>query len=232
MFEKLHAYLVAALAWCVAHPEKAWPILSGLVVLALKRRTPGHYAKLAAKKPVWLFARLAGLLQAIGGLGLDPYQAAAGLWKAVTGTQAPPPPPKGPSILPLLIVACLALNTTACSVDRSVARGAVLASAAAVKAADETCAAVALERNDQPLALECAVRYTEARLAIVGAAKTVDAWEEAKSKKSVSCAVTKAAEALKAVRELLAKRAAKLPPLIDDALDLAAKLGGCPEAAS
>ena len=60
----LQQYLASAKDWALANPTIAWPILSAVLVLLFKPRTPAQYAALAARHPTWFFARLAawGLL--------------------------------------------------------------------------------------------------------------------------------------------------------------------------
>lgn len=99
-------------AWCVAHPELVWPLLTALITLLFKPRTPGEYAAIAARWP-----RVAALLQLIGALGLDVPKVVEAVGKVVTGRSDPPkkPPPAGPSIMLIGFVAILATQTTACS---------------------------------------------------------------------------------------------------------------------
>lgn len=210
-------------AWIADHPTEAWPVFTALAVLLFKPRTPEQYARLASRHPVWFFARLAAFWQLLGGAGLDPLKVAKAAWKVVTGKSEPPP--AGPGAL-LLLVLAFGLSSSACVPARSVARGAVLTSASAVKVADETCAQEALERSDLQLAKECEEAYTDARSALLGAAKAVDAWDDARTRSGLRCSLTKAGQALSHVVEVLQRRGAKVPPVVVDAVKLAAEAGG------
>lgn len=99
-------------AWCAAHPELVWPILTALITLLFKPRTPAEYAQIAVR-----FPRVAAGLQLIGALGLDVPKVVEAVRKVITGRSEPPakPPPAGPSIMAIGLVALLATQTTACS---------------------------------------------------------------------------------------------------------------------
>jgi hypothetical protein len=73
--------------WVLQNPAIAWPIISSLIVVTLKPRTPEAYAAMSAIRPTWFFARLAALLQLIGALGLDPVKALQVVSKVFTGKQ-------------------------------------------------------------------------------------------------------------------------------------------------
>jgi hypothetical protein len=106
--------LTACWAWVLAHPTYAWPLISALVTIALKPRTPEQYAAMAAMRPVWFWSRFAPLLQLVGALGLDPVKALAVLSKVFTGKQdSTGRPPMGGLVVVLAIG--LAVGTSACA---------------------------------------------------------------------------------------------------------------------
>jgi hypothetical protein len=92
------------LAWANAHPEVmaalVWPLVTAILTLAFKPRTPEQYA---AMPP-----RLAALLQLVAALGVDPVKAAKAVRKLV---EKGPPPAAGA----LLLVGGLALSSTGCT---------------------------------------------------------------------------------------------------------------------
>lgn len=79
-------WLHTALAWVAAHDEFmlafGWPVLTALLTVALKPRTPEEYAALPP--------RLAAFLQLIAALGLDPIKAVAVTRKLVSGASTKP----------------------------------------------------------------------------------------------------------------------------------------------
>jgi hypothetical protein len=96
--------LSAASGWAESHPALfaavVWPFVLGLLNLLFKPKTPDEYAAVARFSP-----RLAGFLQLLGTLGIDPTKAATVLLeKVVKGNggppASPPAPPVGPTILP------------------------------------------------------------------------------------------------------------------------------------
>jgi len=97
-------------AWCVAHPELVWPLVTAIITLLFKPRTPTQYAQIAVR-----FPRVAAGLQLIGALGLDVPKVVEAVRKVVTGKAEPPPPPAGPSIMAIGLVVLLASQTSACS---------------------------------------------------------------------------------------------------------------------
>lgn len=74
-------------AWCKANPAVAWPIVTAIVTVVLKPRSPAAYAAMSAIRPRWFFSRFAALLQLIGALGLDPIKALQVIGKVFTGKQ-------------------------------------------------------------------------------------------------------------------------------------------------
>lgn len=139
----------------------------------------------------------------------------------------PPPPTIGAA---LVCVGLVILNTTACSTtaSRAQARGAVLATAEAVKIADATCAKQALERTDLHLARQCQEAYASARSSLLIASAGVDAWDEGK-RGDVTCAVVHAASDLSRTVSEFKARQIPIPLIVDDSLRLARGLGGCHE---
>ncbi len=112
--------LPVVLAWVDAHPVFAtlilWPIISSLVTLLLKPRSPAEYTAMASRSPVWLWSRLTPMLQLVGALGLDPVKALAVLSKVVTGKQngGPPKPPMPPALL-ILIALTFGIFASGCA---------------------------------------------------------------------------------------------------------------------
>ena len=107
------------LAWAESH---WWPILSAVLLLVLRSRTPEAWVALGERSP-----RIQGLLKALRGAGFDPHKVVAGLVQFVTGraparalqiadtvqraTQAPPPsdPQRGAVRVGALLVICVAV---------------------------------------------------------------------------------------------------------------------------
>ncbi len=108
----MQEFFTKASAWCAAHPELVWPLLTALITLLFKPRTPTEYAQIAVRWP-----RVAAALQLIGALGLDVPKVVEAVQKVVTGRVDPPrkPPPSGPSIMMFCLVAVLASQSMACS---------------------------------------------------------------------------------------------------------------------
>lgn len=123
----------------------------------------------------------------------------------------------------LILAFCLTGCATA---NRATARGAILATAEAVKIGDATCAKYAIERIDVELAKRCEAAYTDARGSLLIASTAVDAWDEGK-KRDVTCATVHAVENLTAIVAEFKTRSIPVPPLFDDAIHLVGMLGGC-----
>lgn len=70
-----------------AHPAISTPILGALLTVVFKPRTGDQYARLAARNPVWLFTRVAAMLQLVAALFPDPVKAQAIVIKVFTGKQ-------------------------------------------------------------------------------------------------------------------------------------------------
>lgn len=111
--------------------------------------------------------------------------------------------------------------------ERAVARGAVLATAAAVKAADEACAQFGAATRDVPLLERCADHYDAARIALISTATAIDLWERVETRGSVACALGRALTELEQLGQDLAAHGRPPPPIIADARALAAALPRC-----
>jgi hypothetical protein len=129
---------------------------------------------------------------------------------------------------PLLLLA-LAFAPIGCAhPERPQARAAVLATAAAVRAADEACARLALARVDHALADRCAAEYAAARVALVDTAAAVDAWHAAPATQpSTVCALAAGASHAAAMAAAIRGAGGDVPPVVEDAAALVAALGSC-----
>lgn len=95
------------LDWLSAHATAAWPIVSALLIVALRARSPEAWVALGESSPRWQ-----GVIRLLRAIGLDPVKALAALGQIVTGrapasavrladtvapreTQAPPAPREG-----------------------------------------------------------------------------------------------------------------------------------------
>lgn len=128
------------------------------------------------------------------------------------------------------VAACLALCgclPTKAPSSRAVARGAVLATAEAVKAADEACARVGADLRDGELLARCEGHYTTARAALMGTATALDLWDSVTNHEPLACSLVRATRELEAVRQELDARGRPSPPVVADALALVAALGRC-----
>lgn len=164
---------------------------------------------------------LTGFLLILGALNAP---AIAGL-KKDDDDPPPPPAPSAASLVPPFFLLSLLLAGCA-HATRAEARGAVLATAEAVKVGDEVCAKHALERTDLALARRCEAAYTTARGALITAAAAVDAWDEGK-RGDVTCSVVRAIDEVAKTAAELRSRKLPVPPVLDDAVRLASALGGC-----
>jgi hypothetical protein len=97
-----------AIEWIKAHAVSAWPVVSALLILALRARTPEEWVAWGEQSPRWQ-----GVIRLLRAVGLDPAKALSALGQIVTGrapakaqqivaqvervTQAPPPPAGGAS---------------------------------------------------------------------------------------------------------------------------------------
>jgi hypothetical protein len=96
------------LSWLSDHAASLWPIVSALLLVALRSRTPEAWVALGETSPRWQ-----GVIRLLRAVGLDPAKALSALGQIVTGraparalqiadtvqraTQAPPPPAGGAS---------------------------------------------------------------------------------------------------------------------------------------
>ena len=108
--------LKAVLSWCKENPSLSWPIISALIVLVLKPRSPAQYAAMIARRPTWFFSRLAPMLQLIGSLGLDLVKAMQVAKKVVTG--------KEDAAIKLVILGVLVFSVQACVTPKQAGDGA------------------------------------------------------------------------------------------------------------
>jgi hypothetical protein len=91
------------LQWLSDHAASLWPLVSALLVIVLRSRTPEAWVALGETSPRWQ-----GVIRLLRAVGLDPAKALSALGQIVTGraparalqiadtvqraTQAPPPP--------------------------------------------------------------------------------------------------------------------------------------------
>ena len=66
--------------WLKAHALLAWPLVSALLILVFRTRTPEEWVRLGETQP-----RIQGLLRLLRGVGLDPVKALEGLSQLLTG---------------------------------------------------------------------------------------------------------------------------------------------------
>ncbi|MDX6480348.1 MAG: hypothetical protein QOG85_858 [Gaiellaceae bacterium] len=134
-----------------------------------------------------------------------------------------------------VVVAFVAMSILGCGLfpkvpdERAIARGAVLATAEAVKAADVACAQYGTATEDLELLQSCAHHYDAARIALIATGSAVDLWDRAETRGSVACALARALAELEQLTQDLAARGTRPPSIIEDARALAATLGGCPD---
>lgn len=81
------------MAWASEHLAVLWPILSALLVLVLRSRTPEDWVALGERSP-----RLQGVIRLVRALGLDPVKAVSALVQIVTARA--PAPPAAPTAAP------------------------------------------------------------------------------------------------------------------------------------
>lgn len=67
------------LDWLSSHWTAAWPVVSGVLVLVLRSRTPEQWVALGERSP-----RLQGLVRLLRAVGLDPAKAVSALVQIVT----------------------------------------------------------------------------------------------------------------------------------------------------
>lgn len=92
--------------WITTHAPALWPVLSALLLVVLRTRTPEEWVALGERSP-----RAQGVIRLLRAVGLDPAKALSAIAQIVTGraparavqiadtvqrvTQAPPPPSAG-----------------------------------------------------------------------------------------------------------------------------------------
>ena len=72
--------MTLALEWLRTHALAAWPVVSLVLILVLRTRTPEAWVALGERQP-----RVQGLIRALRAVGLDPVKLVAGLAQLVTG---------------------------------------------------------------------------------------------------------------------------------------------------
>lgn len=107
--------------------------------------------------------------------------------------------------------------------DRATSRAALLVTAQAVSAADRACGDAAEARRDVDLAHRCAVAYRAAAGALRVGAGVIDSGGGA----SVACEIARASAALADLVAEVRGAGARVPPVAEDALKLAAAVGVC-----
>ena len=89
--------------WIVSHAPALWPVVSALLIIALRTRSPEEWIALGEQSP-----RAQGVIRLLRAVGLDPAKALSALAQIVTGrapsravqiadTIAPPAPSKVPA---------------------------------------------------------------------------------------------------------------------------------------
>lgn len=127
----------------------------------------------------------------------------------------------------VLAVALVACAPAKAPTARHMARGAILAVAQAVKAADHECAAIAKGKYDGgdldgaiALAEKCQKGYETARHGLLAAAYAVDAWGSSRDG-DVACAVVEGVEGLKVIVAAVQSAGGVLPVDVADGIDAA-----------
>lgn len=82
------------LDWLSSHWTAAWPIVSAVLILVLRSRTPEQWVALGETSPRWQ-----GVIRLLRAVGLDPAKAVAALVQIVTA-RAPAATPPSPSKVP------------------------------------------------------------------------------------------------------------------------------------
>jgi len=68
------------LEWLYAHAVALWPVVSALLIIALRARTPEEWIAMGERSP-----RVQGVVRLLRAIGLDPVKALAALGQIVTG---------------------------------------------------------------------------------------------------------------------------------------------------
>ena len=91
------------LEWLSSHAVALWPVVSALLIIALRTHSPEEWVALGERSP-----RVQGVIRLLRAVGLDPAKALSALAQIVTGraparavqiadTIAPPSPSKVPA---------------------------------------------------------------------------------------------------------------------------------------
>ena len=72
--------LHTALVWLREHWSLAWPVVSALLLLVLRSRTPEEWVALGERSPRWQ-----GVIRLLRAVGLDPSKTVSALTQIVTG---------------------------------------------------------------------------------------------------------------------------------------------------
>lgn len=177
--------------------------------------------------------RASALVSLVAAVTLDPPKILEGIVQLVTGRdlragadddKGDPPMPPAVAVVAFVLVLAIASCKPA-ETPREQARGTILTIAFAVRAADETCAAIAKSRRDVDLATTCAKAFDAARDSLIGAEASVDAWDRGASG-DVSCAVARGVSALTSIVSAVRTAGGTVPPVVDDALRLAPLVTG------
>ncbi len=90
--------MYAAVLWILAlvreYPAISTPIIGALIGLILKPRSPEQYARIAARRPIWLWIRIAAILQLIPTLFPDLQKAPGVILKVIMGVKDEDKKPK------------------------------------------------------------------------------------------------------------------------------------------
>jgi len=226
------AFVVALQAFFASHPEIAVPLTGALVTLIFKPRTQEQYEAIASRGTTragrFFWPRCAALLQLIAAVFPDPVKASKVVGKVLSGKSDPPPPPKGPSVLPLVFLAAFFVTTQEACKEAEAARShtnaVVVSLADGVKVGDMVCAAIAIEKNDAQLARDCDRARDEAAIALQAAQDKLYAGSLTEQAK-FGCEFRAGVEASSRLAELIVAAGGKTPARMADALDVASKLG-------
>lgn len=66
--------------WITTHAPALWPVLSALLLVVLRTRTPEEWIALGERSPRWQ-----GVIRLLRAIGLDPAKALSALGQIVTG---------------------------------------------------------------------------------------------------------------------------------------------------
>lgn len=68
------------LEWLSSHAVALWPVVSALLIIALRARTPEEWVAMGERSP-----RVQGVIRLLRAVGLDPAKALSALAQIVTG---------------------------------------------------------------------------------------------------------------------------------------------------